>query len=76
MKQMLDAASRGFQRFNFGGTWKNQESVYRFKNRWDATDIPYRYYINNYPGYEILLAEHPATILEKAPGFYLYPISG
>lgn len=31
--------------WNWGGTWKNQEGVYRFKSRWGTLDMNYYYFI-------------------------------
>ena len=42
-QQMVQAARRGVRSFNFGGTWKSQEGVYRFKASFGAKDQPYRY---------------------------------
>jgi len=41
---MADAVRIGYRRWNWGGTWLNQEGVYRFKRKWNATERPYRYY--------------------------------
>jgi hypothetical protein len=71
---MLDAARRGYRHFNFGGTWKTQESVYRFKSRWGADDISYRYYINAYPGHEDWLTRSTEELLSAFPGFYIFPL--
>lgn len=38
--------SRGIDYFNFGGTWKNQPELYKFKRGWNSTDFKYNYYIN------------------------------
>jgi len=40
---MRHSASRGFSSWNWGGTWRSQSGVYRFKSRWGASDLPYRY---------------------------------
>lgn len=71
---MLDSARRGYHHFNFGGTWKTQETVYRFKSRWGTTDIPYHYYINAYTGHEDWLQKLPDELLAAFPGFYLFPM--
>lgn len=42
---MASASSRGFTRWNWGGTWLTQEGVYRFKKKWGADERRYRYYI-------------------------------
>jgi hypothetical protein len=69
---LQDATKRGCQQFNFGGTWKTQEGVYRFKSRWGATDIPYNYYISKY----VKLSTKQMDELHKYEafsGFYLFP---
>ncbi len=42
---MLDAATSGHHAWNWGGTWKSQTSLHRFKKRWGTTDYPYRYFV-------------------------------
>ncbi len=42
---MGDAASRGFTRWNWGGTWLTQEGVYRFKRKWGARERRYQYFV-------------------------------
>lgn len=41
---MAEAVADGYARWNWGGTWRTQEGVYRFKSRFGATDHPYRYF--------------------------------
>ncbi|HXU87957.1 MAG TPA: GNAT family N-acetyltransferase [Methylomirabilota bacterium] len=41
---MQDAAAAGHHRWNWGGTWRQQSTLYRFKRKWNAVDRPYRYY--------------------------------
>jgi hypothetical protein len=43
-RAMADAASRGYQYWNWGGTWPSQKGVYDFKKRWNTRDYPYHYY--------------------------------
>jgi hypothetical protein len=40
---MADLAHEGFSLWNWGGTWRSQESVYRFKARWGSYVLNYRY---------------------------------
>lgn len=40
---MQRSAEDGATLWNWGGTWRSQEGVYRFKSRWGAEDLPYRY---------------------------------
>lgn len=41
---MLQKFQDNFRYWNWGGTWKSQLGVYRFKNRFGATDREYRYF--------------------------------
>lgn len=36
----------GINYYNFGGTWKNQPELYKFKRGWNSSDFKYNYYIN------------------------------
>jgi hypothetical protein len=38
---MLELEARGYETWNWGGTWRTQTGVYRFKSRWDAEDHHY-----------------------------------
>jgi hypothetical protein len=69
------AAARGCRRFNFGGTWKTQEGVYRFKARFGATDVPYRYYVTRHRDDSPLLAADPASARAAFDGYYLFPMA-
>ena len=40
----MDAAAGGKAWFNFGGTWLTQEGVHRFKRKWGARAVSYRYF--------------------------------
>ena len=43
-RAMADAASHGYQYWNWGGTWPSQTGVYDFKKRWNTRDYIYHYY--------------------------------
>jgi len=43
-RAMLDAASRGFSRWNWGGSWPSQEGIVRFKRKWGGMPRSYAYY--------------------------------
>jgi hypothetical protein len=59
-----------FTLWNWGGTWRSQEGVYRFKKRWSAEDYPYRYFNRVYDSRWVDL---PRDSLRSAfPYFYLY----
>ncbi len=61
---MIESSQRGFNLWNWGGTWANQDGVYTFKKRWGTFEKNYEYYIqiNNseiyYSNKDILLKEY------------------
>lgn len=68
---MLDGSSKGFEKWNWGGTWESQEGVYRFKSRWNTIDYKYHYmiYINKKEVYNCSI-----KLLESNyEGFYVVP---
>jgi Acetyltransferase (GNAT) domain len=70
---MLDAAARGFTRWNWGGTWITQDGVYRFKKKWAADDHPYRYYVKiNEPA---ILHARKDDLLAGYPEFFVLPFA-
>ncbi len=68
---MIDAARRGFSWWNWGGTWRSQTGVYRFKRKWGAEDRAYTYYtqVNNPTIYD----DSAEKILSTYPGFFVVP---
>lgn len=68
---MIDAVSKGYRRWNWGGTWKTQEGVYHFKKSWGAKDRPYHYFTR--------VMNHSITQLSKSeitgsfPNFFVLP---
>lgn len=70
---MIDASRKKYKWWNWGGTWKTQEGVYRFKSRWNAKDYFYKYYniINNKEIYNSSSEE----LLREYPNFYVLPFN-
>jgi len=64
------AIARGCTRWNWGGTWKSQESLYDFKKRWGAVDRPYFYYTTVD---DSVLDRTREDILAAHPNFYVCP---
>lgn len=60
----------GCDLWNWGGTWRSQEGVYRFKSRWGAQDHPYRYLNRVFD--DKILSLSPAERSEHFPNFYLF----
>lgn len=72
---MMEAISEGFLRWNWGGTWLNQDGVYHFKSRWGTKDLPYKYHIKAYVNPDNLKDNPPSTLLEHYPYFYVLPFN-
>lgn len=72
-ESMLDAARRGYSRWNWGGTWLTQDGVRRFKEKWGAVPGRYSYYtLLRRPE---ILASTPQQLLGEYPGFFVVPFS-
>lgn len=69
-KVMSTLSREGYELWNWGGTWRSQEGVYRFKNRWGAFDKSYRYF-NAVTNPEFLSADRSA-LFSAFPYFYLF----
>jgi hypothetical protein len=73
MTAMVDASRRGFTWWNWGGTWKSQTGVYRFKRKWAAKEKNYYYYTQlNDKG---ILDWSQSQILGTFPSFFVIPFS-
>lgn len=70
---MQHAVVSGYERWNWGGTWKTQDGVYHFKKRWNADDLSYRYYVKCF-NREVVNADR-AELLRDYPGFFVLPFS-
>jgi hypothetical protein len=70
---MADSVRRGMQRWNWGGTWANQQGVYLFKSRWGTRNMPYRYYVREYAAGTSLRDASRAELLEGYPMCYVIP---
>lgn len=70
-RAMIDAAAQGFSRWNWGGTWLSQDGVYRFKRKWGAEDLRYRYFIR--VNDRTLLSRARNELLDAYPDVYVVP---
>jgi hypothetical protein len=69
---MVDAISeKGSRTWNWGGTWKSQNAVYRFKSRWNTFETTYRYHVKVRNETNLDLA--PEEIVNRFPYFYYMP---
>ncbi|MFX0203447.1 MAG: peptidoglycan bridge formation glycyltransferase FemA/FemB family protein [Candidatus Hodarchaeota archaeon] len=70
---MQDAVQNGYKWWNWGGTWKSQNGVYRFKKKWGTEDIPYFYYTKIYD--EKILHYSREKLLKEFSYFYVIPFN-
>ncbi len=68
---MCEVAAEGYQWWNWGGTWRSQIGVYRFKRKWGAVDMSYHYY-TRVSDPRILHCSR-AELLSAFPGFFVVP---
>lgn len=70
---MIDGAKEGCKFWNWGGSKMVQDSVYKFKKRWNTLDKKYFYYIkiNNPEIYRSSKEE----LLEEYPNFFVIPFN-
>ena len=67
---MQRAVEAGCRRWNWGGTWASQTSLYDFKKRWGAVDHPYDYFTTVA---DSVLDRTRDEILGAHPWFYVCP---
>jgi hypothetical protein len=72
-RAMRDAAAKGYSWWNWGGTWRSQHGVYRFKSRWGTRDMPYRYYTRVHN--PLIMKSSSAELLAGYPSFFTVPFS-
>jgi CelD/BcsL family acetyltransferase involved in cellulose biosynthesis len=73
IEAMAAAARRGFERWNWGGTWTTQDGVARFKRKWGARDGRYRYFVQ--VNDDSLLDASPDELRARFGHFYVVPFS-
>lgn len=69
---MADAVRDGYTRWNWGGTWSTQQSLYHFKRGWGAVDRPYLYLITS-ADHGRRLAGLRERLGDLFPYYYVYP---
>ena len=68
---MMSAIKSGYKSWNWGGTWKTQESLYRFKSRWGSIDNEYRYIFD--VSRKDIFDSNPTALLNEYSFFYTVP---
>jgi Acetyltransferase (GNAT) domain len=73
LEAMATYGEQGMRLWNWGATWKSQESLRRFKRKWGARETVYSYRVRlNAPE---LLDWSAAEILAAYPDFYVVPFA-
>jgi hypothetical protein len=72
---MLQAAERGYQRWNWGGTWLNQTSLHHFKAGWGARDYPYTYLVNAREENLPRMNARVEDLMKEFPFYFIYPFA-
>lgn len=68
---MIESSRRGYLYWNWGGTWRSQEGVWKFKEKWGARDCRYRYFVQ--VNDRSVLTRTSTEILDAYPNFYVVP---
>ncbi len=75
IEKMIDAGMRGYRYWNFGGTWKSQESLYRFKQSFGAFERNYFYYTIFFRDLDRVKSLSRQEIIDSYPLCYVIPFS-
>lgn len=67
---MCRFSAEGLALWNWGGTWRSQEGVYRFKQRWGAQHRVYRYFNRIFD--PAITDQPPCAIRKVLPWLYVY----
>jgi lipid II:glycine glycyltransferase (peptidoglycan interpeptide bridge formation enzyme) len=70
---MTDASKAGYSWWNWGGTWPNQDGVYRFKKRFAAQEAKYTYY--TFLKNKNVLKQSCSDLLEWYVDFFVLPFN-
>jgi hypothetical protein len=68
----LFAKEKQIRYWNWGGTWRDQEGVYKFKKQWNPKETEYSYYTKVLD--ETILNIDGQTLMSAYPFFYVYPM--
>ncbi len=70
-ESIKNSISRNMTYYNFGGTWKDQPELYRFKRGWNTVDMNYFYFIK--ANIETIKDIDRNELIEKYKNFYVFP---
>lgn len=69
---MCDAVREGVRRWNWGGTWPTQRTLFHFKQGWGAREWPYSYVVTSRDSGR-RLSVLKSRLHELFPYYYVYP---
>ncbi|WP_342727943.1 GNAT family N-acetyltransferase [Bradyrhizobium sp. B097] len=72
---MLDVIKSGYRRWNWGGTWSDQDNLHHFKAGFGALDFPYSYLVRAPHKGVAKLKQLKSELGTLFPNFYVYPYS-
>jgi len=73
---MYDAViEKKMSKWNWGGTWKSQKSVYHFKSRWGSVDYPYKYHVKTFKNIDSLRNLDRKEIIRNFDDYFVYPFN-
>ena len=73
-KAMIDSAiDKNSLFWNWGGTWLSQKEVYKFKSRWGAKDLHYKFHIKIFKDINVFKAYTKTELLKNYEFFYTIP---
>lgn len=72
-KSMIYYSKKGYKKWNWGGTWKSQDGVYRFKSRLGGIDKNYKYY--TYVNNKEIYTTSKEYLLKEYKNFYVLPFN-
>jgi Acetyltransferase (GNAT) domain len=70
-RALVDAAGRGARTWNWGGSWRSQASLMRFKKKWGGRPHHYSYWTK--VNAAAIANVTPDALLDAYPGFYVRP---
>lgn len=70
---MKNAVKKGYNWWNWGGTWASQGGVYHFKSQWGTKDKMYYYYTKIFD--KAILDKTKEQLLKEYPFFFVAPFN-
>lgn len=73
--KMAAFGQQGAKWMNFGGTWRSQDGVRKFKESFGAVELPYSYHTAFFRGLDTVRGLRPEDILAAYPHTFVIPFS-